>query len=172
MYETRTAYLLWLPSLFGLAGLHRLYMGKIGTGLLWMVTGGLFFFGTIYDALTMDRQVRDARLRGRMARMLGEESDEFAILERRDRFATPSGPAPAKESLEHVILRVAKASHGVASPAEVALEGHVSPDEARNQLDKLVDKGFAEVRVRKSGSLTYVFPDFLDPEGEASLEQF
>ncbi|HPA71867.1 MAG TPA: NINE protein, partial [Spirochaetota bacterium] len=33
------AYLLWLLSIFGWLGLHRFYIGKIGTGLIWIFTG-------------------------------------------------------------------------------------------------------------------------------------
>lgn len=170
MYSTQTAYLLWLPSFLGVAGLHRLYMGKIGTGILYLLTGGLFGIGTIYDGLTMERQIREARLKRRVSGMVESETDAFSLLERDERLRSAS--SRSTESLEHVILRVAKASHGVASPAEVALEANVSAEEARNHLDTMVDKGFAEVRVRKSGVLTYVFPDFLDAEGESSLEQF
>lgn len=43
------AYLLWLLGFFGLAGLHRLYTGRLWTGLLWFFTGGLFLIGQIVD---------------------------------------------------------------------------------------------------------------------------
>ena len=35
----------------GVLGIHRLYVGKIGSGLLYMFTGGIFFLGWIYDML-------------------------------------------------------------------------------------------------------------------------
>ena len=35
----------------GVLGIHRLYVGKIGSGLLYMFTGGIFFLGWIYDIL-------------------------------------------------------------------------------------------------------------------------
>lgn len=33
----------------GLLGIHRFYVGKIGSGLLWMFTGGLLGIGAIVD---------------------------------------------------------------------------------------------------------------------------
>ena len=38
---------------FGFAGLHKIYVGKIGSGLLYFFTFGWFFVGTILDLLTI-----------------------------------------------------------------------------------------------------------------------
>ncbi len=51
MNRVGTAYVLWLGGLFGIAGLHRLYNGKIWTGLLWLFSGGLFGVGQLADLL-------------------------------------------------------------------------------------------------------------------------
>lgn len=41
----------------GIFGLHRFYLGKIGTGLLYLCTGGLVGAGLLYDLWTMNEQV-------------------------------------------------------------------------------------------------------------------
>lgn len=34
---------------FGVLGIHRFVVGKIGTGLIWLFTGGLFGIGALVD---------------------------------------------------------------------------------------------------------------------------
>lgn len=52
-----------LQTFLGLFGIHRFYLGKIGTGLIWLFTGGLLGIGYLYDYCTLNRQV-DERNRG------------------------------------------------------------------------------------------------------------
>lgn len=48
----------WLLLTFtGLLGIHRMYMGKWLTGLLYLVSLGLFGIGYIYDLWTLNEQV-------------------------------------------------------------------------------------------------------------------
>lgn len=48
----------WLLLAFaGLFGIHRMYMGKWLTGLLYLCTIGLFGFGYIYDLWTLNDQI-------------------------------------------------------------------------------------------------------------------
>jgi TM2 domain-containing membrane protein YozV len=48
-----------LQTFLGLFGIHRFYLGKIGTGILWLLTGGLLGIGYIYDFCTLNGQVHD-----------------------------------------------------------------------------------------------------------------
>ena len=41
----------WLCLLFGYLGIHRFYEGKIGTGIIWALSGGLFGIGWLVDLL-------------------------------------------------------------------------------------------------------------------------
>ena len=57
MKSKGVAYLLWLISIFGWLGIHRFYLGKIGTGILWIFTGGLFGIGSLIDLFTLGGKV-------------------------------------------------------------------------------------------------------------------
>ncbi|MEI6819006.1 MAG: TM2 domain-containing protein [Verrucomicrobiota bacterium] len=52
-----------LLTFLGVFGLHRFYLGKIFTGLIWLFTFGLFGIGWLYDFCTLNGQV-DERNRG------------------------------------------------------------------------------------------------------------
>ncbi|HEY0917261.1 MAG TPA: TM2 domain-containing protein [Solimonas sp.] len=48
----------WLLLTFlGIFGIHRFYMGKWITGLIWLFTGGLLLVGLLYDLWTLNGQV-------------------------------------------------------------------------------------------------------------------
>ncbi len=52
--------LAWIFLTFlGLFGVHRFYMGKIWTGLLYFLTGGLFMLGWLYDFWTLNDQISE-----------------------------------------------------------------------------------------------------------------
>lgn len=46
-----------LMAFLGIFGVHRFYQGKWLTGLLYLVSGGLFLIGLIYDYLTLNEQL-------------------------------------------------------------------------------------------------------------------
>ena len=48
-----------LLTFLGIFGLHRLYLGKWLTALIWFLTGGLFLVGYLYDYWTLNEQISE-----------------------------------------------------------------------------------------------------------------
>lgn len=46
-----TALILCCIGFIGIGGLHYFYVGRIGKGILYLLTGGLFLIGTIADLI-------------------------------------------------------------------------------------------------------------------------
>jgi TM2 domain-containing membrane protein YozV len=57
MKSKGTAYLLWLVSIFGWLGFHHFYLGKIGKGIIWILTGGVFGIDSLIDLFTLGSAV-------------------------------------------------------------------------------------------------------------------
>ncbi len=45
--------------ILGFLGIHRFYLGKTGTGILYLLTLGVLGFGVIYDLFTYSRQISE-----------------------------------------------------------------------------------------------------------------
>lgn len=46
-----------LLTFLGIFGVHRFYLGKWITGLIWLLTGGLCLLGLLYDLWTLNEQI-------------------------------------------------------------------------------------------------------------------
>lgn len=46
-----------LLTFFGALGIHRFYLGKIGTGIIYLLSFGLFGAGVLYDFCTLNNQI-------------------------------------------------------------------------------------------------------------------
>ena len=44
-------------TFFGLFGIHRFYMEKWVTGIIYLLTGGLFLFGWLFDLWSLNEQI-------------------------------------------------------------------------------------------------------------------
>jgi TM2 domain-containing membrane protein YozV len=163
MYSTGIAYLLWLIGGCGALGFHRFYLGKIPTGLLWMCTGGLSMIGSVYDFLTLPGQVREANIR----RAILNNDVNININGSQPLRNVRDGEVRIvreKELVERIILKLAKSNKGVLTASELALAANITVEEAKRDLEAMVSKGFAELRVRQSGSLVYTIPDLMDSD--------
>jgi TM2 domain-containing membrane protein YozV len=64
MYTYGVAYLLWLGCLIGFCGLHRFYVGRPISGIIWFLTIGLLGFGQLIDLFLIPSMVDYANFRG------------------------------------------------------------------------------------------------------------
>ena len=157
-FSKAAAYVLGILSFIPpFSGLLRFYLGKHGAGIVYTLTAGLCWIGNILDIVKIPLLVREANIAyrykdalrsGHVEALLDGENPSDAAL------AMPR--ARRNDPLEQVILRSAKKNRGFTTPSEVALEGDISIDEAKESLDALVSKGFAEMRVRESGVIVYL----------------
>ena len=52
-----------LLTFLGVFGVHRFYLGKIVTGVIYLLTGGLLLLGVIYDYWTLNDQIDEIHYR-------------------------------------------------------------------------------------------------------------
>ena len=129
-----------------------------------MFSGGLAMFGAVYDFFTLPSQVREANFRNAIIDESIRRSEEKNQSRRRWRNVNDGQVSiiREKESVEHVILKLAKINKGILTASELALSAKISVEEAKTALDAMVNKGYAELRVRQSGALVYTIPDMMD----------
>ncbi len=62
------AYILWSLCFLGFAGIHRFYLGKPFSGIIWFLTWGLFGIGQFVDLLLIPGMVeeKNSELKGRL----------------------------------------------------------------------------------------------------------
>lgn len=80
------AFALWALCLVGLCGMQRFYMGKYGTGVLWLLTFGVFGIGQFVDLFLINGWVEE-----------GSEDDRHDALLRAAiarTYAAPGEPTP------------------------------------------------------------------------------
>lgn len=61
-YEYSTAWI--LLTFLGIFGVHRFYQGKWLSGLLYLISGGGFLIGVIYDFCTLNEQIDELNRKG------------------------------------------------------------------------------------------------------------
>lgn len=159
--QTNTAYILWFLCALGICGGQRLYSGKIASGLLYLVTFGLFGFGQLIDLLLIPDMVekRNIYLRGLYAKNLDLSNPQPAITLNLGDLPQPQLPLEsAAISPMHKLLRIAHEQGGMLSPAQVALFTELEPEAVHSLLQEAQKYGYAEVcNDPQTGAVRYRF---------------
>jgi len=161
MYKEGIGYGLWCLWLFGLAGIHRIYMGKYGTGILWLMTWGLFGIGQFVDVFRMKTLIRDANIReGYLPhpRLAGR-------LQTSPRPAPAAAPVlPPTQSLQQVLLKAAQANGGALTVTQGVVTTGLTFEQVEELLREMVARGYVDVdNAPNSGVVVYRFPELSGP---------
>jgi hypothetical protein len=152
-FSPGVAFGLWLACLFGLCGVHRFYLGKPFTGLLYLFTFGLLGVGQVVDLVRLRGMVEEKNLlaEARARRALGTET----------RAALPAAPArdPA-EQMRQDILKAAAQRKGNITVAQAVMATGKSFEEVEQMLDAMAAKGYVDIdNDPDTGVVVYRFGD-------------
>jgi hypothetical protein len=153
MYRDGLAYALWCMIFVGLGGLHRIYMGKYGTGILWLLTGGLFGIGQLVDVFRMKSLVLDSNIReGNLPHP--KVADRLISAETTAPLLTPV------PSLRQRLVEAALAHGGAISVTQGVAETGLTFEEVESELRELVSTGYVDVdNAPHTGVVVYRFTE-------------
>lgn len=155
MKSKGVAYLLWF--FLGWAGGHKFYLGKIGMGVLYLFTGGLFGIGWLIDLFTLGNQVDVYNALHRGVGQSQQQSQQQNIVVN---VAAPQGTTTSTtqtKSAEKQILELP--DDKPLSLKEIMLMTSLELDVIESTVKKLVDKGMVKELVDENGKITYNFAE-------------
>jgi len=128
-----------------LAGLHRFYLGKPATGVLYLFTWGIFGIGSIIDLIRMPTLVNESNLHFLFSHRLSFDPSLY-----HQRVSSP----------ERAVLKCAQENNGLVTIPMVALSSDLSMAEAKAELDKLFREQYCNKDVDQDGNEIYEFSAF------------
>lgn len=157
-YREGLGYGLWCACLFGFCGLHRIYLGKYGTGILWLLTFGLLGIGQFIDLIRMRTLVADSNIREGYALHPRTVRD---LLHHQQHNAERPSLAKATKPLRLRLLEAAMVRGGAISVTEGVAATGAGFEEVEETLRTLVAGGYVDVdNAPGSGVVIYRFSEF------------
>ena len=151
-YKKSSALLMWLGWIFGFGGIHRIYLGKPITGILYLATWGLLGVGQIIDLLTMGNLVDEAnrkQLGGRVPRQLTSGRSQRVPI-------APLGNPMEMARLK--LLQAAKEHGNQISVTQGVLATGKTFAEVESLLDEMAKSGYVGIgNDEVTGAVVYTF---------------
>lgn len=138
-YREGLGYALWCLAFVGLAGIHRIYLGKYGTGILYLLTFGLFGIGQFIDLFRMKSLVQESNIREGYL-------PHPNVMRQLMSHMTPA-PVAVGKSLRDQLLEAAVQHGGAISVTDGVVATGGTFNEVEAELKKLVESGYVDVDV-------------------------
>ena len=126
-----------LQFFIGISGIHRFYLEKPISGILYLMTWGFFGIGTIVDLINMPKIVDKINIK---------------YLKKNNLEKLPSD--------ERKILEIAKKHGGTITIQMVSLESNMSLNKSKFELEKLKMNNFCTKDIDEDGVEIYFFNGF------------
>lgn len=153
-YKEGLGYATWCLCLVGLCGIHRIYLGKYGTGILYLLTMGVFGIGQLVDLFRMRRLVSDANIR---EGYLPHPRFVARLNGRQPPLAPPPAPPPG---LRQRLVRAAQKYGGSLTVTQGVAETGLDFDEIEEELREMVASGYVDVdNAPDTGVVIYRFTE-------------
>jgi len=162
-YSTGLSYGLWCAGLAGACGIHRFYLGKVGTGVIWLLTFGLLGVGQILDLFRMKSLVKDANIReGRVPHPFQLARAQAAVGQAAIGAGEPGRKLAAPLNVRQQLLKAAMSNGGEITVSQGVMATGRSFEEIESVLNKMTDKGYVDVdNAPGSGVVVYRFPELV-----------
>lgn len=151
------AFGLWLACLCLFCGLHRFYLGRPLSGLLYFFTFGLFGVGQIVDLVLLPGMVADANTKHAALRALAEKRALKAVSIRQ----LPAASMEASETPEQFRVKLVQAAAkygGTLTVTQGVLATGKPFAEIERELDEMVKSGYVDItNDEKTGMIVYNF---------------
>jgi TM2 domain-containing membrane protein YozV len=148
-----TSYILSAGWFLGLGGLHRIYNGKIGTGLLWLFTYGMFGVGQFIDLFLINDMVDEHHMKLRLKGGL----DPWGIPETQQIVATQVH-RPTGQELMVKLIEVADKTGGFLTVTKAVKETGATFAEVEACLKDMLKSGYVKIdNDPVTGAVTYHF---------------
>jgi hypothetical protein len=153
---TTIGYLLWAAGLCGFCGLHRLYVGKKGTGIFYFFTFGGLFIGQLLDLFRIPQMVESYNTR----LALGPGSAPGQL---------PAPKIRTAEDLRKALLRAATENGGSLTVSQGVLATGKSFGDVEKCLEDMAKSGYVGMDTNlESGLITYIFHELAkQPNGRS-----
>lgn len=160
------AYGLLLIGLLGFCGLQRLYVGKIGSGLLYLFTLGLCGVGQFVDLFLLPEMVDDYNHRKGRGRYAVPAAQQQVVINIGEQITTALDdlglerqngpryrPASPMVSLDQTILQ--RCHDSSASIGQICIAAGHDVREVKEAVDRLVAEGLLRAFIDDNGTIRY-----------------